>query len=138
MAIYGAGQGPAVILFTTVSDDETEVRFAFDETALAIIKSVPVHRWHPDDKYWATETSWVQLLAKRFVDKGFDVCIDGELWSPPDPKAIGSPLQALLEALPAHLRRPVYLALAKALHPDQGGSNEWMGDLNAAMERDRR
>ena len=71
-----------MILFTTSPDDPdyTTVRFQYDEVALAIIKSVPVHRWDPSHKRWTVETSSVQLLAKRFADKGYSVAIDDELW----------------------------------------------------------
>ena len=80
-----------MILFTTSPDDPdyTTVRFQYDEVALAIIKSVPVHRWDPSHKKWTVETSWVQLLAKRFADKGYSVAIDDELWAPPDMAALG-------------------------------------------------
>jgi hypothetical protein len=124
-----------VILFTTLDDDYSTVRFRYDETCIEIIKSVPVHRWDRDRKLWTTETSWVQLLAKRFHDKGFQVAIDNELWKPPDMKALSPPLQALFDVLPAHLRRPAYKALSKVLHPDAGGDTELMKQLNQANER---
>ena len=123
-----------MILFTTLDDEHTTVRFPYDERAVQIIKSVPVHRWDPATKTWTTETSWVQLLAKRFHDTGFPVAVDGDLWAPPDMKTLRPPMQALFDALPAHLRKPAYLALSRVLHPDAGGDQELMKQLNNAME----
>ena len=78
-----------------------------------------------------------RVLRRPATTRGFDVYIYGEQWSPPSPKAFGEPLAAFLGALPANLRRPAYLALSKALHPDQGGDTEWMKHLNRAMDRHR-
>jgi hypothetical protein len=123
-----------MILFTTLDDDYSEARFPYNEEALKVIKSAPVHRWDASRKVWTVETSWVQLLAERFRRGGFDVAIDGEIWTgPPKPEVVGSPLAALLEALPANLRRPTYLALCRVLHPDAGGDTKWMQELNKAM-----
>jgi hypothetical protein len=121
-----------VILITTVDDDRATVRFAYDPTAVAIMKSVPVHRWDPVHKQWTTETGWVELLAKRFHDKRFLVSVDGELWTPPDPAKFAPPILALFDALPARLRNPAYKALSKVLHPDAGGDTELMKQLNEA------
>lgn len=122
-----------MISFKTIDDDYTEVKFPSNEEALKVVKSAPVHRWDPDRKVWTVETSWVELLCKRFTEKGFDCSINGKLWSPPDVKVLSSPIGALFQALPDHLRRPVYLALAKTLHPDAGGDKTLMQELNKAM-----
>lgn len=127
-----------MILFTTVDADDTTVRFRYDPQAVQIVKSVPVHRWDPQAKEWTVETSWVELLAKRFYDKGYLVSVDGELWAPPDPKLIAPPLLALFDVLPARLRAPAYRALSKVLHPDAGGDVELMKQLNQANERSSR
>jgi hypothetical protein len=127
-----------VILFTTVDDDYSTCRFAYDEACLKIIKSAPVHRWDRDTKTWTTETAWVELLAKRFTDAGFTVAVDGELWTPPDPKALAPPIQSLFDALPTRLRPLVFKALAKILHPDAGGDLELMKQLNKVNEKTRR
>jgi hypothetical protein len=126
-----------VILITTLDDDYSTVTFRYDPRAVEIMKSVPVHRWNGQDKEWTTETSWVQLLAKRFHDNGYSVAVDGDLWSPPDIKALSSPILSLFDALPAHLKQPVYRALSKVLHPDVGGDTELMKELNKAIERRR-
>ena len=124
-----------MILFTTSDDDPdyTTVRFNYDPVAVEVMKSVPVHRGDPVAKQWATESSWVELLAKRFHEKGFSVAVDGELWQPPDMTVLGSPICGLFQALPAHLRRPAYLALSRVLHPDAGGGTELMQELNKAI-----
>jgi hypothetical protein len=120
-----------MILFTTLPDgDHSTCRFAYDETCLKIIKSAPVHRWDRDTKTWTTETAWVELLCKRFTDAGFAVAVDGELWTPPDPKTLAAPIQGLFDALPARLRPLVFKALARILHPDAGGDLELMKQLN--------
>jgi hypothetical protein len=133
--------GAAVILITTLPETDagaySTVRFPYDEDCVAIMKTIPVHRWNGRAKEWTTETSWVELLAKRFCDRGFDVAIDGELWYLPDPKAFAEPLQALFDALPARLRTPAFRALSKVLHPDTGGDTEWMKQLNKAIDKTR-
>ena len=106
-----------MILFTTVDDELTTVRFRYDPDAVEIMKSVPVHRWDPVHKQWTTESSWVELLAKRFHDRGYTVAIDGELWAPPDPKALAPPMVALFDALPAHLRGPAYQGAVQSAAP---------------------
>jgi hypothetical protein len=121
-----------VILITTLDDESASVRFNYDAELVRIMKSVPVHRWDSEQKQWTTESSWVELLAKRFTEKGFSVAIDGELWRPPDPKVLAPPLEAFFKALPVHLRVPAYKALVRVLHPDTGGDNEWMQQLNKA------
>ncbi len=77
-----------MISFKTIDDDYTEVKFPSNEEALKVVKSAPVHRWDPDRKVWTVETSWVELLCKRFTEKGFDCSINGKLWSPPDVKVL--------------------------------------------------
>jgi hypothetical protein len=126
-----------VILFTTGDDEQSTVRFRYDPVAVEIMKSVPVHRWDPQAKQWTTETSWVQLLAKRFHEKGYQVAVDGELWAPPNLRTLAPPILALFDVLPAHLRAPAFKALAKILHPDAGGDTELMKQLNKAMESRR-
>jgi hypothetical protein len=121
-----------MILITSLDDEYSTVRFNYDPEAVEIMKSVPVHRWSREDKRWTTEASWVELLAKRFTEKGYAVAIDGEVWRPPDPKVLAPPLEAFFRALPAHLRGPAYKALVRVLHPDTGGDNEWMKQLNKA------
>jgi hypothetical protein len=124
-----------VILFTTSTEDDeyTIVEFRYDPRAVEIMKSVPVHRWSRLDKQWTTETTWVELLCKRFTDAGYLCAVDGELWTPPDPKAFAEPLQALFDALPARLRTPAFRALSKVLHPDTGGDDQWMKQLLKAI-----
>lgn len=124
-----------MILFTTLDDEQTTVRFRYDPDAVEIMKSVPVHRWDPVRKHWTTESSWVELLAKRFHDRGHQVAIDGQLWAPPNMKTLAPPITALFDALPAHLRSPAYKALSKILHPDAGGDLELMKQLNNVMDR---
>jgi hypothetical protein len=128
-----------VILFLTSAEDDgyATVRFPYDPEAVEIIKSAPVHRWSPRDKQWTTETAWVELLAKRFHDQGYDVAVDGELWAPPDPAALVDPLRALFEALPPRLRPAAFKALSKILHPDTGGDNAWMRQLIEANNKTR-
>ncbi len=120
-----------------VTDGEyATVAFAYDPRAVEIIKAVPVHRWDPDAKRWTTETSWVQLLARRYTDQGYTVEIDGDLWRPENPAAVTGPaLPALFDQLPDRLRSPVYKALARVLHPDAGGDTALMQQLNQANQR---
>jgi hypothetical protein len=125
----------AVILIETLDGDYSTIRFRYDPRAVEIMKSVPVHRWNPADKYWTTETSWVQLLAKKFYDAGYPVQIDSELWEPGSSVAgTSKPIVALFAVLPIRLRVPVFRALTKVLHPDMGGDVELMKQLNQAME----
>jgi hypothetical protein len=64
-----------------------------------------------------------------------DVSIDGHLFSPESSALLTheSALVALFSELPTPLRQPVYRALSKVLHPDVGGSDELMKQLNKAI-----
>ena len=128
-----------MIIFTTFDrwDDVVSVRFVYDPRAVSIMKTAPFHRWDPDVKCWYTDIDCVDALASTFTRHGYTCVIDGEEWSPVDSKKLTQPLQVLFDALPAHLRAPVYRALSRALHPDAGGDVEWMKQLNVANDRAR-
>ncbi len=126
-----------MISFNLGDGDYSILKFPYDEAAIKIVKSVPIHRWSSEAKTWTVETSWLQLLEKRFTDASYTVAIDGELWTPPDMKALSPPMSALFDALPAHLRQPAYQVLSKVLHPDVGGDQELVKQLNTAMEAKR-
>ena len=119
----------------TTDGYHSTVTFPYDAEAVAIIKTIPVHRWDPKTKTWTTETSWVRLLATRLHAQGFDIAIDGVPFTPDPPKPLGLPFDALFAILPERLRLPVFRALSKVLHPDHGGDTALMQQLNRAKER---
>ena len=116
-----------------------KIAFPYDAEAVAIIKGIPVHRWDKASKTWTTETSWVRLLATRMHARGFEIEINGEIFTPERPKAkamSSSPFTALFSALPDRLKRPVFKALARVLHPDVAGADTTalMQQLNKEMD----
>ncbi len=114
---------------------DARVDFPYDTEAVAIIKTVPGHRWHPDTKHWTISPGAVRVAALRFYERGFAVTIDGRPFSPaaaPPRAAAGDPFAALLRTLPPPLRQPAYRALARVLHPDAGGTTTLMQALNQA------
>ncbi|MFD4196633.1 hypothetical protein [Amycolatopsis thermoflava] len=102
-------------------------------------------RWNPTDRVWTVSAFIVPMLADRLRSCGFVVEFPhGE----PQPGASeSSPLvraatatpapwtEAMFAALPGHLRKSAYRALAKVLHPDAGGDTALMRQLTDAYEK---
>ncbi len=91
-------------------------------------KALPGARWNPSLKCWhvaAIFTADAEALVKR-LNRRF------EHTSSTDVESLTTVLVALFAALPDHLRRNVHRALARALHPDQGGDAAAMRSLNEA------
>lgn len=85
--------------------------------------------WSPDLKVWYCErTRYAERVLRAYVDKW-----DGPVvWDDEAPSARkpGSWVEVMFRELPPHLRTPVYKALARALHPDHGGDNRLMQQVN--------
>lgn len=110
----------------------------FHPTALEIIKTIPGRVWSPERRFWLIYRNDIPLCAARLYAADLDVTIDGVPYATVFKEVTvggSAVLDALFGALPAHLRVPVYRALAKVLHPDLGGDTALMQQLTAAMEK---
>lgn len=113
-----------------------EVRFPYDPALVAMIREIPGRRWDADAKAWLIHAAAISSCATMFQIAGQVVMVNGVEWTgsvPPreKPQASGdAPFGKLFAYLPAELRKPVYSALAKVLHPDMGGTKEIMQELN--------
>lgn len=119
------------------------VAFPYDEEGVDIIRSIPGRRWDSTARYWTVPEDEVRLTATRFHAAGFDVLIDGEMFtprtsaSPRRTNPLGDPMLAFFRVLPVALRQPAYRALARVLHPDAGGDTALMQQLNRANKETR-
>jgi hypothetical protein len=113
------------------------VAFAYDEGALAVIRSVPSRRWHRDERVWSIARDFVELAAGEFVQAGFEVRIDGRSFKAPTRRTRGdagaNPFVTLMNDLPPRLRERPSGPWTKVVHPDAGGDTDVMKLLNEAM-----
>lgn len=113
-----------------------EVRFPYNQAHVAMIREIPGRKWDGDRKVWMIHETSISTCATMFQIAGEVVMVDGVEWTgtvPPKRQAQAngsSPFGGLFAYLPAELRKPVYAALAKVLHPDMGGTKEIMQELN--------
>ena len=112
-----------------------QVFFPYDadlvETLKALIPS-SARRWDPTEKSWWVLEAFRFQLQELLQDYGLDVALRTN--RRPSVNA-GAPLEALFQAIPANLRNKVYRQLAVALHPESGGTNELMKELNVAFDK---
>lgn len=91
--------------------------------------------WNPNTKFWEVKEIYlgtlVSILKKHFGDN-----IIQNLTTEQDNSSdnVFKPVFAVLKDMPNGGMKRVYTALAFALHPDKGGSNEQMSLLNQAYE----
>lgn len=92
-------------------------------------------RWQPEKRRWVFRADQLDTLLALA-----DTWCDG--WQMGEPEAEPARLTLTVQAAygrlwlrpgaPATVVKAVYRALCKELHPDAGGDNEAMGELNAA------
>jgi hypothetical protein len=116
--------------------DRYWVSFAFDATAIAVIKALPSHsrRWDPKKRVWHVDAGYAKSLAANLREIGYVV-----VGLQPDVRAHretvdGADWARLLFRRVGHMRsEPVFRALSKVLHPDVvGGDTALMRELNDA------
>jgi len=115
------------------SSDWIKVISPFDQRYVDELKTMiqPTHRrWDATEKVWHVHTLFldtVVMLTKKFFDEVTTDLID----SPTDD---GNLFRQVFETIPKDYIDKVYFALSQACHPDHGGTNEMMSQLNQAYE----
>lgn len=75
------------------------------------VKRLPGARWNPRLKCWT--------VPRLFINEAHDLVTKINRATPDT--ALVDTLKALFRAVPEHLRKQVYMALVRVLHPDAGG-----------------
>jgi hypothetical protein len=122
----------------------------YDRTIVEIIKDGSDsydREWLADAKLWKIKSpDAADYIKRNLIAYGYTVRIidPRELIWPratrkptPPPSAQAKPdwADAMFKAIPSHLHNKAYAALLKVLHPDAGGDNESMKQLNTARDR---
>ena len=90
--------------------------------------------WNPTTKFWEIKEIYLGTLVE-VLKKHFGGNIIQNLTNEQDNSGnMFKPVFAVLKDMPNNEMKRVYNALAFALHPDRGGSNEQMSLLNQAYE----
>jgi len=91
-------------------------------------------RWNPDTKFWEIKETClgtlITILKKYFGDNVTQNLTTEEKFS----SNVFKPLFDILKSMPNDNMDKVYAALAIAIHPDHGGSDEQMKLLNGAYQ----
>lgn len=118
-------------------DGWVNVSMPYDPKCIEDIKSwieTSGRAWNPDTKFWEVKEVYlgtlVTILKKHFGDNVTQNLTTEEAV----PENMFVPVFEALKAMPNGGVKIVYRALASAIHPDKGGSNELMSKLNQAYE----
>ena len=87
-------------------------------------------RWEPEAKQWLINDIYLEdiiLLCKKYFDD-----VETDLTS--DEPTRENLFAQVFEVIPKSYQKLVYRALTQAIHPDHGGSNGLMAQLNNAYE----
>jgi hypothetical protein len=116
--------------------------FRYDERVQAFIKSVPRWAWDYDHaaKKWSVEgEEYAKRVAADLRAAGYKVTGFGaERKLPPPPPPPGAVVvevnwaEAMFAAVGPELYDKAHRAMARVVHPDIGGSDQLMKELNAA------
>jgi hypothetical protein len=130
-----------VIVSIAVQGLTASVRFAYDETLVEIIRSVPGRPWNAEAKRWTIPAGEVNGVAAVFTKAGCTVTVDGNVWTPPAdhrgpvPSSRVALLTRMFESISARLTSPTDRALVRVWHPDTGGDHRLTQDLNEVWSR---
>ncbi len=86
--------------------------------------------WVPETKSWRIRISELSSLKRLLMEHGFSVSEE----KLPETPISGNMFTYLFNIIPDEYVNTVYHALAQALHPDHGGTNKQMQQINAAYE----
>lgn len=131
-----------IIRAERVSISEVRLYFSFDQQVIDIIRTIPGRRWNKDLRCWIVAHSSLRLLSDTLVSLGHRVIVSG----PSDQREYERTKREreardndwadqLLGRCSAELSEKVFKALTRVLHPDAGGDNTLMRDLNVARDR---
>ena len=93
-------------------------------------------KWNPDSKRWSVDETYLEELVgmlKLYFDE-----IETDLLTTESDSNLFKQVFDILKGMPNGNMDKVYHALAQALHPDHGGSNEQMTLLNQAYQEIRK
>ena len=126
-----------IVQIFTNEDDDAYVQFRYNEAIIAIVKRMPKRWWDKPNRVWWFRAEDARTLATVLYRAGYVVFLDEAEFRPPVISyngSGGSLLVSYFQSLPEELRKPLYRAMSKVLHPDMGGDTELMKQLNAAIE----
>lgn len=127
---------------THLSNGTTEIRFPYRAWAVQQLKAaVPAscRSYDPDEKAWYVVHEW-EFAAIEVLEFAFgEVTVEyaaGSRSGPTPIRTSDADYRALhlLPSAPAELVQAAYRCLARVNHPDKGGSNEVMKQVNLAFE----
>ena len=102
----------------------------------------PSHRqWNPDEKFWLINEVYLEdliIILKRHYNEVTTDLIEGqsEPDDPDNPDNSDNLFAKVFEILPdGDYADKVYYALAQAIHPDHGGNDKLVDELNKAYQR---
>jgi hypothetical protein len=85
------------------------------------VKAIPTARWYAELRTWTIHDLFAGE-ARRLIDQ-----LNGDA-----DHELTAMFTSLFAALPERLRRPVYMALVKVVHPDHGGDTRATQALTAS------
>ena len=110
--------------------DQYVIRFSFDPTIVALIKTIPVYArsWNPDTKVWRISDVYAEQLAADMSRLGYLVTglepadRDDSDWA-----------RILFRRVGPNRAGPIFRSLSRVLHPDTAtGDAQLQLELNAA------
>ena len=124
-------------IMSSIKEGWVKVSMPYDKACIDDLKAFIEsggRRWNPDTKFWEVKEIYLGTLVK-ILQKHFGANVSQSLTSTEEVSGnIFKPLFAVLKDMPNNEMKRVYNALAFALHPDRGGSNEQMVLLNQAYD----
>jgi len=132
-------QGPkeAHILKST-KEGWVNVSMPYDPKCIEDIKSwieSSGRRWNPDTKFWEVKEIYLEQLITILKKHFGDNIIQNLTTEDTSSKNLFVPVFEALKVLPNGKMDQVYRSLAKACHPDVGGTDALMKLLNEAYQK---
>ncbi len=122
-------------IFQTKSSTWVDLVTPYDAKFIDNLKLfIPYHnrRWDPEMRSWKIRVTEMEMLMRLLKQHLFTVVVEETEEAAVN---IGDNIFRLLfESIPDEYVNKVYHALAHALHPDHGGTNQQMKLLNSAYE----
>lgn len=122
------------------------VDFAYDEEVKDELKDVAGpgnYRYRPESKLWIIRPHVFDAVREMFEEYDYEI-IDRrpkEKQQPPPPTSTSSTQGtwiAIFNSLEPEIAKRLYRAATQVLHPDKGGTNEAMQQLNDAYQMTKR
>ncbi len=137
-AYDGRWYPPAVAKKATVGriGDTATVAFNYDQRFIQGLKRLGIGAQRdPDLNCWVFPFDALRLVLGLLDAEGYLTCFETDLHLEMVRERRSTWAVDVLRTVPPHLRRSVYTALARVLHPDVGGDAALMQALNDAWHR---